>query len=39
VRGASPELRRTLAESNVFEAFGRANGLGATGRSSRGSRR
>ena len=39
VRGASPELRRTLAETNLFEAFGRANALGATGRPGRGSRR
>jgi len=34
VRGARPALRVALLEHNVFEAFGRANGTGAFGRTA-----
>ncbi len=39
VRGAPPSIRAALAEDNIFEAWGRANGSGALGTSARGSRR
>ena len=39
VRGAPPAMRPALLENNIFEAFGRANGSGALGRSASGGRR